>query len=77
MDVNRAVTDQIAEGISCGTHLLAHCLVLPIWPIGSSKPDGNVGIINLHAIDVRRYFPYPGIESTLGGNHQSVKRPTS
>jgi len=59
------------------SYLLAHRPVYSIWPIGSSKPNGNVGIIHLRDIDVRRYFSYPGIELTLRGNHQGVERPAS
>ena len=77
MDVYRTVADQPAKSISCGTHILAHRPLCPIWSVGSSKPDCAIGIAYLRPIDVGRDFSYPGIKSASGGNYQGVKCPAA
>ena len=58
-------------------NILAHSPARPIWPVGSSKPDSDIGIVHLRHIDVGRDFSYSGIKSPAGGNHQGFERPVS
>jgi len=75
MDVGRRVANQPADDISGGVNILAHGPVRPLWPVGASKPHGDIGLVRLRRIDVGRDFSYLGINSSTGGSHQSFERP--